>query len=63
MAIDPQELELRKTFYGERLTLNDRHQTEVRSLQADQQARFVAFKKSKTDAAVAAAPAPVTKSA
>jgi hypothetical protein len=44
MAIDPQELELRATFFKERLLLQDRHQTEAKALQADQQARFKAFK-------------------
>lgn len=53
MAIDPQELELRATFFKERLTLQDKHQTEAKELQEAQQARFKAFKAEKAPAAPA----------
>lgn len=58
MAIDPTELEMRATFYKERLLLQDKQQQEVKDLQADQQSRFKAFK-----AAQAPAPAAVAKKA
>jgi hypothetical protein len=44
MAIDLKELELRATFFKERLILQDKHQTEAKELQAAQQARYKAFK-------------------
>jgi hypothetical protein len=43
MAIDPQELELRTTFFKERLILQDKHQAEIKAQQLDQQARFKAL--------------------
>ena len=58
MTIDPVELELRATFYKERLILQDKQQQEVKDLQADQQARLKALKVSQAPAPVAA-PAPV----
>lgn len=57
MTIDPAELELKTTFYKERLVLQDKHQNEVKALQDDQNARYAAFRKAK-DPKPAPAPVP-----